>query len=502
MDLFRELQMVANTNPFKVAVIFNGMEVTYKELVERTICFSEKLGNAGIKRGERVCVILANGIDYIVSYYGTIAAGCIVVPVNVGFKREEIRGIVDDCSAEVIVSTEDCADLIAEVVSCCNSVKVCIVDDEVINVRPVRTKEDGIGDDQVNEMCDVAAVLYTSGTTSCAKGAMLSHENLISNALNFSESVETNERDVHLCMLPMSHSFAATVCMNMPLLTGATLIVAQRFSPSAVAHICTKYNVTTFAAVPSMFAMLNSSDRIFTDDVKTVKRWISGGAALPKKVFDDFENKFKSRIQEGYGLTEASPVVCVNRLGAIRKGSVGQTIPEVELRIVDDEFNPVLGGSLGQIIVGGKGVMKGYFNTLKDGLCSVRDGWLSTGDVGKIDEDGYLYVVDRIKDMINVSGSKVYPREVENVLLDHPCVENAIVFGVPDDLRGEQVAAQIVLKDDAKVSVEDVRRFCRDRLAGFKTPHHIQVVDEIKLSPSGKPMRELAAKGFLRDLAN
>jgi long-chain acyl-CoA synthetase len=336
---------------------------------------------------------------------------------------------------------------------------------------------------------DVAVCLYTSGTTGRPKGALLSHRNLIANVQSFRSVLHVTEEDVFLAALPLFHAYGATVLFLEPLSMGATIVVEPRFVPEAVLRAIVQHRVTFFAGVPSMYAVLAASPRP-GGDFSSLRLCISGGAPLPVAVAEAFEARYGVPIYEGYGPTECAPVLTVNPPSGTRKlGSVGPPISQVELRIVDDRGNPLPPGEVGEIVARGPNVMQGYLNRPAETAEVLRDGWYHTGDLGRVDEDGYYYIVDRKTDLILVGGLNVYPREVELVLAGHPAVAEVAVVGVPDPIRGEAPKAFVILRNGQPATSQDLLQWCRQRLANYKVPRSVVVVTDLPRTVTGKILK-------------
>jgi len=336
---------------------------------------------------------------------------------------------------------------------------------------------------------DVAACLYTSGTTGRPKGAMLTHRNLLANIQSFREILHVTEEDVFLTVLPMFHAFAATVMFLEPLSVGATIVVEPRFAPDLTLKAIAEHRVTLFGGVPTLFAVLAGLPRP-PADFSSWRLCLSGGAPLPPAVLEAFEAKFGVPIYEGYGPTECAPVLTVNRpLGVRKVGSVGPAIPQVELRIVDEAGHPLPPGEVGEIVARGPNVMQGYLNRPAETAEVLRNGWYHTGDLGRVDQDGYYYIVDRKKDLILVGGLNVYPREVELALASHPAVAEAAVIGVPDPVRGEVPRALVVLRDGQQADTQELLQWCRQRLANYKVPRTIAFVSQLPKTATGKILK-------------
>jgi long-chain acyl-CoA synthetase len=342
---------------------------------------------------------------------------------------------------------------------------------------------------------DPAVCIYTSGTTGRPKGALLSHHNLTVNCQQVSRALHFDASDNFLCVLPLFHSFAGTVCQNTALYAGARSTLLEQFHPARVLEAIEKHRATIFAGVPAMFGALLQfpTDRPY--DFSSVRLCVSGGAPMPVAIMQAFERKFDTIIIEGDGPTECSPVTCVNPIEGVRKpGSVGLPIPGVEMQIFDDNDNPLPVGEVGEIVVRGENVMLGYLNQPEATAEAMRSGWYHTGDLGRVDEDGYFYIVDRKKDMLIVGGLNVYPREVEEVLYTHPAIADAAVIGAPDPLRGEEVVAVVVLKPDAKAGDRELIAYCRERLANFKVPRRVVFRDALPRGGTGKVLKRLLRK--------
>jgi long-chain acyl-CoA synthetase len=331
---------------------------------------------------------------------------------------------------------------------------------------------------------DPCVILYTSGTTGRPKGALLSHRNLISNAEAFSKVSEASSNDNTLCVLPMFHSFAWTCCVTTSLYNGGSITIVETFSPREVIATIREMAVTLVMGVPAMYGYYTSLAT--PDDLAGVRLFVAGGASLPLEILNSFYAKTSQRVIEGYGLSEASPVVAFNPLGATKPGSVGLPIPGVDVKIVDSDSRETGVGEIGEMIVSGPNVMLGYYGLPAETEEALRDGWLYTGDLAYKDEDGYIFIVDRKKDLVIVSGLNVYPREVEEIIYQHPSVQEAAVIGVPDKKRGETVRAFIVTKEGMQLNKKELLFFLKNNLASYKMPRSIIEVDALPKTGSGK----------------
>jgi long-chain acyl-CoA synthetase len=340
---------------------------------------------------------------------------------------------------------------------------------------------------------DTAVILYTSGTTGTPKGAELSHSNMVMNA-RLTDNMIPGGDDVTLIVLPLFHSFGQTVQMNAGFYTGATLTLLPRFDPDATLGIMVRDNVTLFAGVPTMYwALLNhpNADKYDLEKIsKNLRVCSSGGSAMPVTVMKAFEEKFQTTILEGYGLSETSPVASFNPYDGVRKaGSVGIPVWGVEVRIVDAEDNDVPTGELGEIVIRGHNIMTGYYNRPEATAEVMRNGWFHSGDIGNMDEDGYIYIVDRVKDMVIRGGLNVYPREVEDVLMTHPDVSLVAVVGMPDEKFGEEVKAFVVLKPNATVTEAELGAWAKENMAAYKYPRMVEFRDALPMNATGKILK-------------
>lgn len=348
---------------------------------------------------------------------------------------------------------------------------------------------------------DVAVILYTSGTTGKPKGAMLTHKNLYSNAMDVSHDLKMTGDDRIITVLPMFHVFSLTDCLNAPILSGAAILIVPKFSPKEIFRLGKKYKPTIFFGVPTMFNFLYQFPEGKPEDLESLRFCFSGGASLPVSMLRNFEEKFNVVILEGYGLSEASPTTTCNPLDRERKpGSIGTSITHVETKVVNDFGEEVTVGEVGELIIRGPNVMKGYYKMPEETSRVIKDGWLYTGDLAKMDEDGYFYIVDRKKDLIIVGGYNVYPREVEEVFYHHPAIVEAAVFGVPDPDRGEAVVAYVATKDPL-ITVEQLYAYCKEHLAKYKLPSVIEIIEELPKSGTGKILRRVLKEKLVEKVA-
>jgi long-chain acyl-CoA synthetase len=470
-----------------VALKLDDAELTYGQLDGASAHIAGLLAQHGFEPGDRVGIMLPNVPYFPVCYYGVLRAGGVVVPMNVLLKKREVAYYLSDSGAKLLFAWHGFADDAqagAEQAGAeCLLVKPGEFEHQVGAAEPDASVADTTAD-------DTAVLLYTSGTTGQPKGAELTHANLARNAEGSRNLFGLGDTAITLGALPLFHSFGQTCGMNATLGGGGTLTLIPRFDPAKALEIIQRDKVNIFQGVPTMYgAMLHHSDRE-QFDTSSLQLCASGGSAMPVELLRGFEKAFGCKILEGYGLSESSPVASFNHADRERKpGSIGTPIEGVEMKIVDEDRNDVDPGEVGEIVIRGHNVMKGYWNRPQETAETILDGWLHTGDLGKTDEDGYFYVVDRKKELIIRGGYNVYPREVEEVLYEHPAVREAAVVGMPHDEYGEEVGAAVVLKDGASATPEELRDFVKEQVAAYKYPRRVWLVDDLPKGPTGKILK-------------
>src|SRR4051794_40141547 len=445
------------------------------------------LKSKGLERGDRVGIMLPNVPYFPVAYYGVLRAGGVVVPMNVLLKAREVGFYLSDPGAKIVFAWHDFAEA-AETGAKDAGAELILVEPGKIEQTIFEHEPDPDVAERADD--DTAVILYTSGTTGKPKGAELTHANLRRNAEIAAGLFDLDETVVALGALPLFHSFGQTCGMNATITAGGCLTLIPRFEPAKALEIIQRDKVTVFEGVPTMYgAMLHEPARE-QYDTSSLELCASGGASLPVELLRGFEEAFGCKILEGYGLSETSPVASFNHPDRERKpGSIGTPIEGVEMKVVDDDGQDVPQGEVGEIVIKGHNVMKGYWNQDEATRDAIKDGWFHTGDMATVDEDGYFFIVDRKKEMILRGGYNVYPREVEEVLYEHPAVAEAAVVGVPDDKMGEEVGAAVVLKKGEEASADDLRAFVKEQVAGYKYPRKIWFVDELPKGPTGKILK-------------
>jgi long-chain acyl-CoA synthetase len=478
--------------PDKAAIRLGEVELTYAELDDRSARLATLLRERGLQAGERVGVMLPNVPEFPIAYYGVLRAGGIVVPMNVLLKRREIAFYLQDSGAELLLAWHGFAgeagggaeDAGAEMIELGPASFAAALSEH----EPAPGLAETAGE-------DTAVILYTSGTTGKPKGAELTHANLHRNAdVSCRTTCEIAAGDVVFGGLPLFHSFGQTVSMNASLMAGACLTLVPKFDPGEALETMQRDGVTHFYGVPTMYGALLHHPGRESYETSSLRTCITGGASMPVEVLRGFEQAFGAIVLEGYGLSETSPVACSNHPGRERKpGSIGTPIEGVEMRVVGEDDDEVEQGEVGEIVIRGHNIMKGYWQRPDATEEAMRGGWFHSGDMARVDEDGYFYIVDRKKDLIIRGGYNVYPREVEEVLYEHPKIREAAVVGVPHDQWGEEIGAAVVVHEGEELAPEEVSAYVKERIAAYKYPRLVWFVEELPKGPTGKILkREIA----------
>ncbi|MFI6808995.1 long-chain fatty acid--CoA ligase [Streptomyces luteogriseus] len=490
-NLAQFLVETAARQPERPALRLGTDTTTYAELDERSARAAALLRAAGVQPGDRVALMLPNVPEFVVLYYGALRAGAIVVPMNPLLKERETAYHLTDSGAVLLLEWHRTPGEGAQGAAATGV--------RTMAVEPVAFAALLAGHEPLTEVArtaddDVAVLLYTSGTTGKPKGAALTHGGLRHNTdVNAVHVQRMTPEDVVVGCLPLFHIFGQICTMSVAIRSGASLTLVPRFDPQTVLDTIARDRATVFEGVPTMYAALLQHPT--GADVSTLRMCVSGGASLPVEVLHGFEERFGCAVLEGFGMSETSPVVTFNHPDRPRKaGSIGTPIKDVEVRLLDEKGQDVGTDAIGELVVRGPNVMKGYWNRSEETAAAVPDGWLRTGDMARQDEDGYLYIVDRKKDMIIRGGYNVYPREIEEVLHEHPAVALAAVVGVPDRKLGEEIAAAVVLRPGARATPEELRQHVKGRVAAYKYPRLVWLADTLPMGPSGKILkREITA---------
>jgi long-chain acyl-CoA synthetase len=486
-NLAANLLRTADRFPDRPAVRLDDTILTYADLADASARVVTLLRHLGVEPGDRVAVMLPNVPEFAVVYYGVLRAGAVVVPMNPLLKEREVGYYAEDSEARLIVAWHGCADE-ARMGAKRAGVPYIVVDEAFRAQTGSMTPAAGL---TARTGTDTAVILYTSGTTGQPKGAELTHANLSTNVeIVATDLIQVGPDDVIFGGLPLFHSFGQTCGLNTAVSVGACLTLVSRFAPDKVLDVLERDRVTVFEGVPTMYvALLGAPDRA-AYDVSALRVCVSGGAALPVEVMRGFEEAFGCMILEGYGLSETSPVASFNHPGRDRKaGSIGTPIRGVEMRVLDLSGADVPPGEVGEIAIRGHNVMKGYWRRPEATADAIPDGWFRSGDLARLDEDGYYFIVDRRKDMIIRGGYNVYPREIEEVIYEHPAVAEAAVIGVADPALGEEVGAAVVLKPGSTATPEDIQEYVKGQVAAYKYPRRVWVMDALPKGPTGKVLK-------------
>lgn len=504
MNLPLRLAEIGRVSPEQEALVYYDQRITYAQLNTMVNQLANGLLKLGIKPGDRILIALNNCPEFIISYFAIMRMRAVVVPVNNQYTINEIGLIMRDSLPAAVITDAQLTPVftkLAAEIDVSHGIIVTrssttgenlfsfntILEKGAVNFKPVIQYQRD----------EVVELLYTSGSTGSPKGAMLTHNNLYSNALTFAQLNYLKPADKSLLVAPAFHAAAQTCVMNASLVSGATLVVHDGWvDPDTLLKAIQDEKITFYFGPPTMYALLVNHPETQKYDTGSWRTAYTGASALSTDIFNNFEKKFGFQITEGYGLTETSPVVTSNPVQGNKKpGSIGLPIPDVEVKIVDYEDREMPPGEIGEIIVRGPNVMKGYFNREEETSWIMRNGWFHTGDLAYRDSDGYLFIVDRKKDLIIRGGLNIYPREVEEVLYTHPKVFEVAVVGVPDPVMGEEVLAFVLLRNGDTVEPEELQEFCRDKLARYKIPRYVRFVENLPKTTSGKLL-----KGALRKM--
>ncbi len=528
---FKFLEHRATNEPNDPMVIFpNGKTLTYSEVLNAVKRFQGGLRKLGIKKGDRIALMLPNTPHYIIAHFAVASLGAIVVQTNPLYTHRELKHQMSDSGAKAIITLTLFQDKVNEVametdleIVICGNISeflnplkaffgklLNIFEDpkmkplpnnytfkEVMQMNPDGFMEEDIGLD------DIAVLQYTGGTTGLSKGAALTHRNISYNSQQTREVVNTvpEKRGSILVALPLFHSFGFTVGLGLSLQLGVPMVLVAKFKADEVLNLIEKHRITFFPAVPTMIVAMLNHPKTKSTDMSSLIAVISGGAPLPLQVAKEFKEVTGGDLVEGYGLSEASPVTHANPVGSTKikpkVGSIGLPVPDTIVKIVDSEDGKTLVeiGEIGELCIKGPQVMKEYWNKPEETKKTIIDGWLHTGDIAKMDQEGYAYIVDRKKDLIIVSGYNVIPREVEEVLYEHPKILEAAVAGITDPVKGEIVAAWVVLKEGETMTEEEVIAYCKENLAPYKVPKKVTFRDELPKSMIGKILRKKLVEG-------
>lgn len=482
---------------------------SYQELNTLVSRMANSLISLGVKPGDRVGIHLPNCPQFVIGYYGVLRAGAIAVSINPLFSGDDLSFIIKDSELKVIITSTDLYPALEKLDL--DSLKILVTDTHEIFSPTSNTKTPAGGEFVLNleeylfaqpesdpeiEISpeQIANLQYTGGTTGRSKGAILTHRNLVANAVQFRvwmQNVYNNGEGRFIAVIPLFHIYGLTTCMNTPILTGSTILLLSKFEINELMRVIDKYKPNIFNGVPAMYGALVMRESDY--DMSSIKACVSGSAPLPPSIQQKFEEVTGGKLVEGYGLSEASPIVTINPIyGKVKVGSIGVPVFDTEVKVVNPQTGEDIThtGEVGELVVKGPQVMQGYWRQPEETELVLKDGWLRTGDLVRMDEEGYIYVADRLKDMIIMGGEKIYPREIEDLLYTHPAVREVAVVGVPHPLRGEIPQAYVALKESAATSEKELKQFCAERLSKFKVPK-IKLVEALPRNSVGKVLRRL-----------
>lgn len=497
------LRMRAHSTPDKTFLYFHDLEVSYGQLDELTNRIAHGLIALGLNKGDKICLMLTNRPEFVYLFLAAPKVGAVLVPINVLLKAEEVQYIVNNSDATTMVVEDKFLPLIEAIRPDCPQLKQIVVVGEHIPVGMVSFTQlltaSAAEPDVPISADDEMGIIYTSGTTGKPKGVVLTQGNYYVNSWQGAMVSGMNADERAMCILPLFHVNGQVVTILMPMQGGGSMILTEGFSPKTFFENLARYRATTFSGVPTVYSILLNLPDADQYDLSSLRMCICGAAPMPVEVFTKFEEKFRAKIVEGYGLSEGTCASTLNPVEGKRKiGSIGLPFPGQEVTIVDDTGRPLSAGQVGEIIIRGRNVMKGYYKNPEATAQTIRDGWLYTGDLGYYDEEGYFYIVGRKKEMIIRGGVNIYPQEIEEVLYQHPKVKEAAVIGLPDPIWGEEVGACLILKEGEAWDAADVIAYCQSRLADFKCPRRVFFVNSFPRTATGKIQKHLLTESVLK----
>jgi long-chain acyl-CoA synthetase len=493
--LNRLLERSAESFGEKTAIIYNEKNLSYSELHSLSNQFANILLSSGLIKGDRVALFLPNSSAYVIAFFGALKAGGVVTAINPLHREREVEFQLRDSGAKAIVTLDSLEPLVAKFKGNTPLEHIIMVAPDDASLNGLTKEVSSHKLDASITAGDLAALQYTGGTTGAPKAAMLTHGNLAANAQQFAQAIKGTASDIFLTALPLFHIYGLTTSLTTPISLGAKMVLMPRFQPALALEAIQQHKVTVFCGVPTMYQQLLASPDLAKYDLHSIRVCISGAAPLPPQVQKRFMEVTGGVLAEGYGLTEASPVTHCSPVERrlVRVGSVGLPLAGTEVRIVDAETGtrtlPI--GETGELAVKGQQVMAGYWNRAEETKSVLRDGWLLTGDIARINADGYLILVDRKKDLIKHNGYSIYPRELEDILYEHPAVRQCAVVGKADAEAGENPVAYVVLKDGAEATAEAIEEFVNSKVAAYKAVHKVIFMQEIPINGAGKVLKRV-----------
>jgi long-chain acyl-CoA synthetase len=496
MTLYQKLEEISQKFPHKKALFFQKDKLTYNQLKERIENLAASFYySLGIKKESKVAILLNNDSQYVISLFAVFRLGAVAIPINIFLKTQELDYILSNCNPDLLITSTEFLLALRPLREKIES-KIVLVDRRQPNflyLKDLIEKRYAAAPQPAFSNETIAVICYTSSTTGKPKGAMLTHENFISDIDGCLKAIDINYKDRFLVFLPMFHSYTLTVCIFMPLLIGATIYILSSFKElSKAARLIFLWRITIIVGIPRIFRMISKVNiPKFLLFFSPIRLAISGADALAPEIIRVFKKKFNITLLQGYGLTEAAPVVSLNPLHKQKLGSIGLPLPNCEIKVVDDNERELPPNIPGELIVRGPMVMKGYYQMPLETAQTIKGDWLFTGDIAKIDEEGYAYIVDRKKDLIITHGMNIYPREVEEAIKSHPKVEEVAVIGKKDPKRGEIPVALVVLKEGETTEPNEIISFLKEKIADYKIPHLIEFRKELPTTPTGKILKRI-----------
>jgi len=485
MNLAEPLHRWARETPEHPAILFEGRTLTYAALDAAASRLAHALRAQGVGAGDRVALYLPNVPEFAIAYYAAQRLGAITVSINAIFRSAEVEHLLVDSGACVVFTLAEIAGFVPR--ERCPALRHVVMLDDWLAAVPA---DAGVVAPVERRAQDPAALLYSSGTTGFPKGVTLTQHNIDSNVATAAAASGYRRDDRLALFLPLFHVYGQNYILNAALRAGATVVMFRRFVPDTVLESIARDRITMFFGVPTIFIGLLGMD-LSRWDLSSIRYEMSAASTMPEEISRRWAERFGRRVHEGYGLTECSPFACYNDAVEHRFGSVGRAVEGFEVAIHDEHGRELPRGGWGEIVIRGPGVMAGYWNRPQETAEALRGGWLHSGDIGRMDDDGYVYIVDRVKDMINVSGFKVWPAEVEQYLYRMPVIQECAVYGLPDPAKGERVAVAVVARPGSGLTGDQVIAYCRDNLAAYKVPARVDIVDELPKSATGKILKRM-----------
>jgi len=522
------LKKTAKEHPEKTAMSYFEGKITFGELDALSDQFAAALAKLGVKKGDRVAIFLPNIPQFVIAYFGILKAGAVLTAISPLHKEREVEYQLSDSEAETIIALDSLYAIVANIwqkTTLKNAIvtsigeyapKTAISTSEAEQKSNVHSFQELLNENvdakppkvNINPQEDLAALQYTGGTTGTAKGAMLTHMNLVSNTIMFAAWIKgATAKETFLTALPLFHIYGMTTSMNVPIHLAAKMVMLPRFEPLTALESIQRHRVTVFCGVPTMYALLLANPELGKFDLTSIRACISGASPLPPQIQKKFMDATGGFLAEGYGLTEASPVTHCNpvdrTMRTVRLGSIGLPLPDTDARIFDIETGKkaLEPSETGELAVKGPQIMKGYWKNPEETASVLRNGWLYTGDIARMDENGYFYITDRKKDLIKYKDYSVYPREIEDLLYEHPAVKLCAVVGKPEPMVGEIPKAFVVLKEGAKATEEEIMDFVKEKVAPYKAIREVEFRKELPVSSAGKVLRRVLQEEEKRKVA-